>query len=85
MCRGGGSDRKKKKKKKTIGICLFFVLMHYIKFQVPVSWWWWGGGGRGGGGTETKTLSQTVKRGIIQNSSHLHNVKHVVQSTFQNT
>ena len=48
----------------------------------------WGGGGgggrgRGGGNTETKTVSQTVKRGKIQNSNHLHNVKHVVQSTFQ--
>ena len=32
--------------------------------------------------TETKTVSQTVKRGEIQNSNHLHNVKHVVQSTF---
>ena len=28
---------KKKKKKKTIGIRLFFVLMLYIKFQVPGS------------------------------------------------
>ena len=40
-------------------------------------------GGRSGGNTETKTVSQTVKRGKIQNSNHLHNVKHVVQSTFQ--
>ena len=39
--------------------------------------------GRGGGGnTETKTVSQTVKRGKIQNSNHLHNVKHVVQLKF---
>ena len=47
----------------------------------------WGGGGGGGGGegnTETKTVCQTVKRGKIQNSNHLHNVKHVVQSTLQN-
>ena len=47
-----------------------------------------GGGGRGGrtggGNNETKTVSQTVKRGKSQNSNHLHNVKHVVQSTFQN-
>ena len=45
-----------------------------------------GGGGRGGCGAniETKTVSQTVKRGIRQNSNHLLNVKHVVQSTFQN-
>ena len=44
-----------------------------------------GEGGRGGGGnTETKTVSQTVKRGKMQNSNHLHNVKHVVQSTLQN-
>ena len=45
-----------------------------------------GGGGEGGGGgnTETKTVCQTVKRGKIQNSNHLHNVKHVVQSTLQN-
>ena len=44
----------------------------------------WGGGGGGGGNTETKTVCQTVKRGKIQNSNHLHNVKHVVQSTLQN-
>ena len=41
------------------------------------------GGGGEGGNTETKTVSQTVKRGKIQNSNHLHNVKHVVQSIFQ--
>ena len=34
----------------------------------------WGGGGRGN--TETKTVCQTVKRGKIQNSNYLHNVKH---------
>ena len=45
---------------------------------------WGGGGGGGGGNTETKTVCQTVKRGKIQNSNHLHNVKHVVQSTLQN-
>ena len=40
---------------------------------------------RGGGGNiETKTVSQSVKRGQRQNSNNLHNVKHVVQSTFQN-
>ena len=38
-----------------------------------------------GGGTVSKTVSQAVKRGKIQNSNHLNNVKHVVQSTFQNT
>ena len=45
-----------------------------------------GGGGEGGGGgnTETKTVCQPVKRGKIQNSNHLHNVKHLVQSTLQN-
>ena len=44
-----------------------------------------GDGERGGGGnTETKTVCQTVKRGKIQNSNHLHNIKHVVQSTLQN-
>ena len=43
-----------------------------------------GGGEGGGGNTETKTVCQTVKRSIIQNSNHLHNVKHVVQSTLQN-
>ena len=43
-----------------------------------------GGGGRVRGNTESKTVSQTVKRGNIQNSNHLHNVKHVVKSTFQN-
>ena len=43
-----------------------------------------GGGGGGGGNIETKTVCQTVKRGKIQNSNHLHNVKHVVQSTLQN-
>ena len=43
-----------------------------------------GGGEGGGGNTETKTVCQTVKRGKIQNSNHLHNVKHVVQSTLQN-
>ena len=41
--------------------------------------------GREGGGTVSKTANQAVKRGKIQNSNHLHNVKHVVQSTFQNT
>ena len=40
--------------------------------------------GGGGGNTETKTVCKTVKRGKIQNSNHLHNVKHVVQSTLQN-
>ena len=47
-----------------------------------------GGGEKGeggsGGNTETKTVCQTVKRGYIQNSNHLHDVKHVVQSTLQN-
>ena len=43
-----------------------------------------GRGGGGGGKTETKTVCQTVKRDKIQNSNHLHNVKHVVQSTLQN-
>ena len=44
------------------------------------------GGEEGGGGedTETKTVCQTVKRGKIQNSNHLHSAKHVVQSTLQN-
>ena len=37
------------------------------------------GVGVGGG------VSQAVKRGKIQNSNNLHNVKHEVQSTFQNT
>ena len=41
------------------------------------------GGVRGGVNTETKPVCQTVKRGKIQNSNHLHNVNHVVQSTFQ--
>ena len=43
-----------------------------------------GGEGVGGGNTESKTVCQTVKKGKIQNSNHLHNVKHVVQSTLQN-
>ena len=43
-----------------------------------------GGGGGVGGNTETKTVSQSVKRGKIQNNNHLHNVKHVEQSTLQN-
>ena len=34
---GGGGGGTKHKKKKTIGTRLFFVLMLYIKFQVPVS------------------------------------------------
>ena len=38
----------------------------------------------GGGNTDTKTVSQTDKRSKIQNSNQQHNVKHVVQSTFQN-
>ena len=42
----------------------------------------WRGGG--GGNAETKTVNQTVKRGKIQNSNHLHNVGHVILSTFQN-
>ena len=46
----------------------------------------WGGGvgGGGGGDTETKTVCQTVKRGKMQSSNRLHNVKHGVQSTLQN-
>ena len=40
--------------------------------------------GRGGGNIETKTVNQTVKRGKRHNKNHLHNGKHVVQSTFQN-
>ena len=44
-----------------------------------------GGVGGVGGGTETKTVHQTVKRGKIQNINYIHNVKHVVQSIFQNT
>ena len=44
---------------------------------------WKGGGGGGGGGAKiNKTVSQIVKRGKIQNSNHLHDVKYVVQSTF---
>ena len=43
----------------------------------------WGGEGGGGGNTETKTVCQTVKRGKIQNSNHLHNVKHVVQLKYK--
>ena len=40
-----------------------------------------GGGGEGGGGgnTETKTVCQTVKRGKIQNSYHLHNIQSTLQ------
>ena len=34
---GGGGFQPKKKHKKTIGIRLFFVLMLYIKVQVPDS------------------------------------------------
>ena len=45
-----------------------------------------GGGGEGGGGnTETKTVCQTVKRGKIQNSNHLHNVKCKACSTIKIT
>ena len=40
-------------------------------------------GGVGWGGTVSRTVSQAVKRGKIQNSNHLHNVKHVLQSTFE--
>ena len=36
------------------------------------------GGGGGGGNAETKTVCQTVKKGKIQYSNHLHNVNHVV-------
>ena len=43
-----------------------------------------GGRGEGRGNIETKTVSQTIKRGKRQNRNHLNNVKHVVQSTFQN-
>ena len=47
--------------------------------------WMGGGGGEGGGGNiETKTVCKTVKTGKIQNSNHLHDVKHVVHSTLQN-
>ena len=41
-------------------------------------------GREGEGNIETKIVSQTVKRGKRQNNNHLHNVKHVVQSTFEN-
>ena len=34
---GGGGGDYNRKKTKTIGIRLFFVLMVYIKFQVPCS------------------------------------------------
>ena len=54
------------------------------KMRMGVGWGGGGGGGGGEGNTETKTVCQTVKRGKIQNSNHLHNVKHVVQSTLQN-
>ena len=43
-----------------------------------------GGEGGGGGNTETKTVCQSVKRGKIQNSNHLHHGKYVVHSTLQN-
>ena len=69
-------DNPKSEKKKNI----FFVEVEGVCVCVGG-----GGGGGGRGGTETKTVSQTVKTGIIQNSNHLHDVKHVVQSTFQNT
>ena len=36
------------------------------------------------GGTETKTVCQTMSNEVIQ-KNYLHNVAHVVQSTFQNT
>ena len=45
---------------------------------------WGGGGGGGRGNTETKPVCQTVKTGNIQNSNHVHNVKHMVLSTLQN-
>ena len=35
------------------------------------------------GGAETKTVSQTVKVGKIENSNHLHNVKYVVYQHFK--
>ena len=38
----------------------------------------WMGVAGDGWNTETKRVCQTVKRGKIQNSNHLHNVKHVV-------
>ena len=44
------------------------------------------GEGEGSGWWEhskQEIVSQTVKRGKIQNSNHLHNVKHVIQSEFQ--
>ena len=34
---GGGHSNRKKNPQQTIGIRLFFVLMFYIKFQVPSS------------------------------------------------
>ena len=41
-----------------------------------------GEGGRGGGGdTETKTVSQTVKRGKIQNSNHLQSTQSKARGT----
>ena len=38
---GEGGDSDQKNNKKTIGICLFFVLMLYIKFQISSSWLKW--------------------------------------------
>ena len=40
----------------------------------------------GGGGTETKTVCQTVSNEVNTKIKYnnLHNVEHVVQSTFQN-
>ena len=40
--------------------------------------------GGGGARVETKTVCQTVKCGKIQKCNYLHNLGHVVQSTFQN-
>ena len=48
---------------------------------------WGGGGGGGGAGVETKTVKTVnliVKCGKIQKCNYLHNVEHVVRSTFRN-
>ena len=51
---------------------------HSFKFLIDISCLTWLSS------TETKAVYQTVKRDRIQTSDHLHNVGHVIQSTFQN-
>ena len=45
---------------------------------------WGKGGGGGGGALKSKQYARLCQMRLIQKYNNLHNVEHVVQSTFQN-